>query len=219
MAGAVLSARRDRRGAAGPDGRRRRRHPVSARRGRTEAEELHQPPDRRSRGQVLPAGHSSRDLHALSVPDRPEPARTSCSPTNMRAPIASSTWTSRPKRRSTAGWAGRTASGKAIRWSSTSSSLNGKAWLDRAGNYTTDNVHVVERFTMTDADHINYEATIEDNKVFSRPWKISMPLYKRVEKNAQIARIQVRRVRRRDALRPSAEGAIIDTPIRISLRF
>jgi hypothetical protein len=39
---------------------------------------------------------------------------------------------------------------------------------------------------MTDADHINYEATIEDNKVFSRPWKISMPLYKRVDKNAQL---------------------------------
>jgi hypothetical protein len=65
-------------------------------------------------------------------------------------------------------------------------SLNGHAWLDRVGDYTTDNAHIVERFTMTDADHINYEATIEDNKVFSRPWKISMPLYKRVEKNAQL---------------------------------
>jgi hypothetical protein len=65
-------------------------------------------------------------------------------------------------------------------------SMNGKAWLDRAGNYTTDNVHVVERFTMTDDGHINYEATIEDNKVFSRPWKISMPLYKRVERNVQL---------------------------------
>ena len=64
--------------------------------------------------------------------------------------------------------------------------LNGRAWLDRAGDYTTDNVHVVERFTMTDADHINYEATIEDNKVFSRPWKVSLPLYRRVEKNVQL---------------------------------
>ncbi len=68
----------------------------------------------------------------------------------------------------------------------TVNSMNGKAWLDRAGNYTTDNVKVTERFTMTDADHINYEATIDDNKVFSRPWKISMPLYRRVEKNAQL---------------------------------
>jgi hypothetical protein len=65
-------------------------------------------------------------------------------------------------------------------------SLNGKAWLDRAGDHMTDNAHIVERYTMTDADHINYEATIEDNKLYSRPWKISMPLYKRVEKNAQI---------------------------------
>jgi hypothetical protein len=68
----------------------------------------------------------------------------------------------------------------------TVNSLNGRAWLDRAGNYTTDNVKVTERFTMTDADHINYEATIDDNKVFSRPWKMSMPLYRRVEKNAQL---------------------------------
>ena len=65
-------------------------------------------------------------------------------------------------------------------------SMNGKAWLDRAGDFTTDNVVVNERFTMTDADHINYEATITDNKVFSRPWKISMPLYRWVEKNAQL---------------------------------
>ncbi|MEO8256406.1 MAG: hypothetical protein ABI868_03585 [Acidobacteriota bacterium] len=65
-------------------------------------------------------------------------------------------------------------------------SLNGKAWLDRSGDHMTDNAHIVERYTMIDADHINYEATIEDNKLYSRPWKISMPLYKRVEKNAQI---------------------------------
>jgi len=65
-------------------------------------------------------------------------------------------------------------------------SLNGKAWLSRAGDFTTDGVVVNERFTMTDGDHINYEATITDPKVFSRPWKISMPLYRRVEKNAQL---------------------------------
>jgi hypothetical protein len=65
-------------------------------------------------------------------------------------------------------------------------SLNGKAWLDRAGDHMTDNAHIVERYLMTDADHINYEATIEDNKLYTKPWKITMPLYKRVEKNAQI---------------------------------
>ncbi len=64
--------------------------------------------------------------------------------------------------------------------------LNGLAWFDRAGDFASDQLHVVERFTRTDRDHLQYEATIEDPKTFSRPWKISMPLYRRVEKNAQL---------------------------------
>lgn len=64
--------------------------------------------------------------------------------------------------------------------------LNGLAWFDRSGDFASDNLHVVERFTRTDRDHLLYEATIEDPKTFSKPWKISMPLYRRVEKNAQI---------------------------------
>ena len=64
--------------------------------------------------------------------------------------------------------------------------LNGLAWLDRAGDFASDQLHVVERFTRTDRDHLNYEATIEDPAVFSHPWKISMPLYRRMESNAQI---------------------------------
>ncbi len=64
--------------------------------------------------------------------------------------------------------------------------LNGLAWFDRAGDFASDNLHVVERYTRTDRDHLTYEATIEDPKTFSRPWKISMPLYRRVEKNAQL---------------------------------
>jgi hypothetical protein len=64
--------------------------------------------------------------------------------------------------------------------------LNGNAWLDRAGNYTTDSTHVVERFSLTDADHINYEATIEDPKLYTKPWKIQVTLYKHMEKNFQL---------------------------------
>lgn len=64
--------------------------------------------------------------------------------------------------------------------------LNGLAWFDRAGNFSSDNLHVVERWTRTDKDHLLYEATIEDPKTFSKPWKISMPMYRRIEKNAQI---------------------------------
>lgn len=65
-------------------------------------------------------------------------------------------------------------------------SQNEDTWFDHAGNYHTDALHVVERYTPRSADTINYEATIEDPKVFSRPWKISMPLYRRVEKNARL---------------------------------
>jgi hypothetical protein len=64
--------------------------------------------------------------------------------------------------------------------------LNGLAWFDRSGNYASDKLHVVERFTRADASHLNYEATIEDPSVFSKPWKISMPLYRHAEKNAQL---------------------------------
>jgi len=64
--------------------------------------------------------------------------------------------------------------------------LNGESWFDRAGNFMSENVHIVERYTLADADHLNYEATIEDTTVFTRPWKISLPLYRRKEKNAQL---------------------------------
>jgi hypothetical protein len=64
--------------------------------------------------------------------------------------------------------------------------FNDQSWFDRAGNFHSDELHVVERFTAADADHLLYEATIEDPKVFTRPWKMSMPLYRRLEKNAEI---------------------------------
>jgi len=64
--------------------------------------------------------------------------------------------------------------------------FNDKTWFDRAGNFHSDALHVVERYTATSPDHLLYEATIEDPNVFTRPWKISMLLYRRLEKNAQI---------------------------------
>src|ERR1700733_13357123 len=63
---------------------------------------------------------------------------------------------------------------------------NDETWFDRAGNFHSDALHVVERYTPLSADALTYEATIEDPKVFSRPWKIAMPLYRRLEKNAQL---------------------------------
>ena len=64
--------------------------------------------------------------------------------------------------------------------------LNDRTWFDRAGDFHTDKLHVVERYTRTGPNEIQYEATIEDPGVFTRPWKISMPLYRRQEKNAQL---------------------------------
>jgi hypothetical protein len=59
-------------------------------------------------------------------------------------------------------------------------------WFDRAGDFHSDALHVVERYTLVSPYHIMYEATIEDPNVYTRPWKVSFPLYRRVEKNVQL---------------------------------
>jgi len=64
--------------------------------------------------------------------------------------------------------------------------LDERTWFDRAGNFHSDALHVVERYTPMGPDVLSYEATIEDPKVFARPWKITMPLYRHVEKNARL---------------------------------
>ncbi|HXB68891.1 MAG TPA: hypothetical protein VNY05_11630 [Candidatus Acidoferrales bacterium] len=64
--------------------------------------------------------------------------------------------------------------------------LDERTWFDRAGNFHGDALHVVERYAPLGPDTLSYEATIEDPTVFSRPWKIKMPLYRHVEKNARL---------------------------------
>jgi hypothetical protein len=64
--------------------------------------------------------------------------------------------------------------------------FNGNAWFDRAGNYASDSLHVVERYSLLDANTMNYEATIEDPAVFTRPWKINVILYRHREKDARL---------------------------------
>ncbi|MEP6962807.1 MAG: hypothetical protein ABI995_12065, partial [Acidobacteriota bacterium] len=51
-----------------------------------------------------------------------------------------------------------------------------KSWFDMAGNYHSDAMSLVERYTMLDADTIQYQVTVTDAKTFSRPWKITVPL-------------------------------------------
>ena len=64
--------------------------------------------------------------------------------------------------------------------------FNDQTWFDSSGNFHSDALHVVERFTFVNPDVLDYQATIEDPKVFTRPWKIQLPLYRRQEKNAQL---------------------------------
>jgi hypothetical protein len=68
----------------------------------------------------------------------------------------------------------------------TARGFNDQSWFDRSGNFHSEELKVTERYTRTSADIITYEATIEDPKVFTRPWKMSMPLYRRAEKTAQL---------------------------------
>jgi hypothetical protein len=63
---------------------------------------------------------------------------------------------------------------------------NDQTWFDRAGNHHSDALKVTERYTLMGDNHINYEATIEDPKTFTKPWQIRMPLYRRMEANAQL---------------------------------
>ena len=64
--------------------------------------------------------------------------------------------------------------------------FNDQSWFDRAGNFHSEALHVIERYTRASPDVISYEATIEDPQVFTHSWKMTMPLYRRQEKNAQL---------------------------------
>jgi hypothetical protein len=64
--------------------------------------------------------------------------------------------------------------------------LNGLAWLDRAGNFVSNQARIEERYTPIGNAYLRYEARIEDPTVFTRPWEISLLLYKRVEPDAQL---------------------------------
>jgi hypothetical protein len=64
--------------------------------------------------------------------------------------------------------------------------FNGKNWFDRAGNFHSLSLHLVERFTPITPDALQYEVTIEDPDVFTQPWRIAMPIYRRLEPDIQL---------------------------------
>jgi hypothetical protein len=63
---------------------------------------------------------------------------------------------------------------------------NDQTWFDRAGNHHSALMKVTERYTLVDENHLQYEATIEDPETFAQPWKISLPLYRRLDRNVQL---------------------------------
>ena len=72
-------------------------------------------------------------------------------------------------------------------------------WFDSSGNFHSEELRVEERYTSIGPNALRYEVTVEDPKVFTRPWKMSMPLYRRLEPNAQILEFKCV---------PFAEGAV-----------
>ena len=148
----------------------------------------HRADGRSDRGQLLSAGRAARHLHAVSVRDRADaedrsPSLYEFAHALRNIPLDGSphpdglpdTWMGDSRGH----WEGDTLVVDV-------KNFNDQTWFDHAGNFHSDALHVVERYTLTGPDHIQYEATIEDPKVFTKPWKISMPLYRRMEKNARL---------------------------------
>ena len=63
---------------------------------------------------------------------------------------------------------------------------NGLTWLDNAGNFVSDALHVVERFTLVDRDTIHYEARLDDPRVYTRPWTMVSALVRNKEPRFEI---------------------------------
>ena len=82
-------------------------------------------------------------------------------------------------------------------------------WLDRSGNFISERAQVVERYTRTSPDHLWYEATITDPDTFTRPWKLQMPLYRRIEPNAQLLEFECV-----PFVEPFLYGALESRPVR-----
>ncbi len=64
--------------------------------------------------------------------------------------------------------------------------FNGETWLDRSGNFHSDQLKVTEKYLLLNSHTMQYEATIDDPEIFTRPWKIQMILYKRVGKDSEL---------------------------------
>jgi hypothetical protein len=66
------------------------------------------------------------------------------------------------------------------------SNFNDATWFDGAGNFHSEELHVVERFRRTSLQTLEYEATIADPKILTKPFRIRIPLTRHTEKNFQL---------------------------------
>ena len=147
------------------------------------ARELDRP---RSRAQVLPAGHSARDVHAVSVRDRAGHRQDSHDLRVLeRRPRDSPEQGRRPARRHLHGPLGR-ALGRRYAGRRGDELQRQELVRSRRQLPQRDAAKLVERYTPISADAIRYDVTIEDPKTFTRPWTIAMPLYRRLEENATV---------------------------------
>jgi hypothetical protein len=64
--------------------------------------------------------------------------------------------------------------------------FNDLTWFDHAGDFHSESLHVIERYRLLDADHLEYKVEVDDPKVYSKPWHINLVLYRRKEKNQQL---------------------------------
>ena len=84
-----------------------------------------------------------------------------------------------------------------------------RTWFDRAGNFHSEALHVVERYTPISPYHLRYEAQIEDPNVFTRPWTISLPLYRRIDDDVEIGEFRCA-----EFTEPFIYGTLSDPPLK-----
>ena len=134
---------------------------------------------------MLSARHSARHVHAPSVPDHAEHEQNSH---GIRVLYTARTiHLDKVEGPPDDTWMGHSVG----RWEGDMlvvdvSHFNDRAWFDRAGNYHSDALKLTERLTLRSPDVIWYDVTIEDPNVFTRAWRIAMPIYRRVEPNMQL---------------------------------
>lgn len=76
-----------------------------------------------------------------------------------------------------------------------------RTWFDKVGNFHSDALHLVERYTMPGPDHLQYEVTVDDPKVFTRPWTMRIPFYRRKEPRVRLLEYECYMYQQEDATR------------------